>query len=342
MVPVIAIGIEYTITPLFVAMGMDPAIAVSSILAPDTGGLPLSLEVSQNELIAKWASLVYGSMMGTTIVFSIPVGLAAIQKKNINAFAKGILYGLAAIPFGSFVGGIIMNIPILTILINLIPAIIFSIIIIVCLILWQNRTISVFKWISVGINVCAILGLILAMINDLVLIPLSSELGYDATAIPFFNLLAPTTDGILIAGGIGLILAGALPLVACLAKWLKKPLAKLSKKTGMSDVALMGFLLTSANNMAMFETTSKMKEREITINVAFSVCAAFILGDHLAFTASNAPECMVPMMVGKIISAIAVWIAVVLTRKKDKNKPNIENSEKDKEKQLVINPVKID
>ena len=114
---------------------------------------------------------------------------------------------------------------------------------------------------------------------------------------------------------IGLVLSGALPFVCCLQKWLKKPLEKLGKKTGMTEVGITGFLLSAANNMAMFASFDKMKEKEQILNVAFAVCAAFVIGDHLAFTAANAPEAIAPMMAAKLISgAVAVLIALIFTR----------------------------
>ena len=315
LVPAISWVIEKTITPLYASLGLDPSMAVTSILAIDMGGFQLAEAVANDALIGKWAGIVYGSMMGATIVFSIPVGLAAIQKKDVTAFSKGILFGIAAIPFGTFVGGLMMGIELLVVLKNLILPIIFSAVIIVCLAVWPNATTKVFTWFSTFVNICAQLGLGLAMVKDLVLVPLSGNGLFDIEAVPFFNLLDSAYSGIGVAGAVGLVLAGALPFVACLNKWLSKPLHKFSEKTGMTDVGVTGFLLSCANNMAMFATLSSMKEREKILNVAFAVCAAFVIGDHLAFAAGNASDCIVPMMAAKLISGvIAVMIAVIFTK----------------------------
>ncbi len=80
----------------------------------------------------------------------------------------------------------------------------------------------------------------------------------------------------------------------------------------MTETGITGFLLSAANNMAMFATFDKMMEKEQILNVAFAVCAAFVIGDHLAFAAANAPETIAPMMLAKLISAgFAVAIALV-------------------------------
>ena len=125
LVPVIAWGIEHTLTPVYKSLGLDPSMAVTSILALDMGGYQLARAVALDNTIGNWAGIVYGSMMGATIVFSIPVGLAAIQKKDVGAFSRGILYGIAAIPVGTLAGGLLMGIPLGTALKNLIIPVIF-------------------------------------------------------------------------------------------------------------------------------------------------------------------------------------------------------------------------
>ena len=67
--------------------------------------------------------------------------------------------------------------------------------------------------------------------------------------------------------------------------------------------------------MAMFAVMSNMKEKEKIANTAFAVCAAFIIGDHLAFAAANAPTYIAPMMLAKAISGvIAVMLALLFTK----------------------------
>ena len=315
LVPEIAWVIEHTITPLYVSLGLDPSMAVTAILAIDMGGFQLAETVALDPTIGQWAGVVYGSMMGATIVFSIPVGLAAIRKEDVSAFSKGILYGIAAIPVGTFVGGLLLGIPVMAVLKNLIIPILFSAIIVVCLAVWPVATTKVFTVFSEFVNVCAMVGLGLAMFNDLVLIPISGTGAFDIASVPFFGILGSTGEGIAVAGAVGLVLSGALPFVACLNKMLKKPLQSFSDKTGMTEAGVTGFLLSCANNMAMFAILPNMKEREKVVNVAFAVCAAFVIGDHLAFAAANASDCIAPMMAAKMISGVvAVVIALVFTK----------------------------
>ena len=312
--PVISWAIQHSLGLLYDKMGLDPSMAVSMILAMDMGGFQVCMGVAKDAAIGMWAGAVYGSMMGATIVFSIPVGLATIQKKDVTMFAKGILFGIAAIPVGTFVGGLVLGINVVTVLINLIIPVLFSIIIIVCLKFWTNGTIRVFKWFSIFINAFSLIALGIAMINDLILAPISATGAFDLSAVPFFRLIDPTAEGIGVAGAIGLVLSGALPLVYCLNKALKKPLSKLSTKIGLSEIGMLGFLLSSANNMATFAVMDQMRDREKVLNVAWAVCGAFIIGDHLAFVAGVAPSAIGAMMLSKLIAGIlAVTIAVLFT-----------------------------
>lgn len=318
LVPEIAWVIEHTLTPMYVSMGLDPSMAVTSILAIDMGGFQLAQSVATDPRIGLWAGVVYGSMMGATIVFSIPVGLSAIHKEDVSAFSKGILYGIAAIPVGTFVGGLLLEIPAQMVLKNLIIPIVFSGLIVVCLARWPMTTTKVFAAFSSFVNLCAMLGLGLAMVKDLVLIPIANTGAFDIASIPFFNILGSTSEGIAVAGAVGLVLSGALPFVACMNKVLAKPLQHFSQKTGMTEASVTGFLLSCANNMAMFAILPNMKEREKVLNVAFSVCAAFVIGDHLAFAAANASQCIAPMMAAKVISGlVAVLMASMFTKKTD-------------------------
>lgn len=322
--PVISWAIEHSLGLLYGKIGLDPSMAVSMILAMDMGGYQVSMGVATDPLIGTWAGTVYGSMMGATIVFSIPVGLAAIQKKDIAVFAKGILFGIAAIPVGTFIGGLVLGVPVVTVLINLIVPVIFSAVIILCLAFIPNGTIKVFKWFSIFINAFSLLAFALAMVKDLILSPISATGAFDIEQVAFFNLIAPTADGIGVAGAVGLVLSGALPLVYCLNKALKKPLSKLSAKTGFTEMGALGFLLSAANNMATFSVLDQMKDREKILNVAWAVCGAFIIGDHLAFVAGMAPSAIVAMMVSKLVAGIiAVAIAVLFTTdfKKKKRAP---------------------
>lgn len=63
-----------------------------------------------------------------------------------------------------------------------------------------------------------------------------------------------------------------------------------------------------------------MDDREIIAITAFSVCGAFVIGDHLAFTANFQPQLILPLMVGKL----TLWSTCSL----DCPQGNIQNTNK--------------
>lgn len=315
-VPLIAWCIENTISPLYEKMGLDPSMAVTSIIAIDMGGYQLSMAVTKDTLIGNWAGIVYGSMMGATIVYTIPVGLQAIKAKDRDYFAKGVLYGIAAIPFGTFVGGLMMGINVITVLLNLIPAVIFSVIVIVCLAIWPNGTTNAFRFFGKFVTAFGIVAMLVAMIKQFVLVPIADTGAFDITAVPFWNLVGSCTEGVEVAGLIGLILSGAMPFAFCLNKWLAKPISSISKKTDVTQAGASGFFVQLADNMPMFSDYHLMSNREKIVIMSFSVCGSFLIGGHLAFAAAFAPQYIGAMMVAKIVSGvIAMGISLLFTRK---------------------------
>ena len=127
--------------------------------------------------------------------------------------------------------------------------------------------------------------------------------------------MAPISEGFQTVGAIAIVLAGAFPLVAVLTRLLKKPLLKLGKLLGVNDVAAAGLLASLANSIATFGMVKDMDNRGKVVNIAFSVSAAFVFGDHLGFTAGFAPRMLPAMIVGKLTGGIsAVLVAMWLTK----------------------------
>ena len=240
-----------------------------------------------------------GSMLGPTIVFTIPVGLGIIRAEDRRYLATGVLAGVITIPIGSFVGGLVAGFSVGMVVRNLIPIVIFAVLI--ALGLWRipNGMVKGFQVFGRIIVIIITIGLAAAIIQKLT--PL--------TLIPGMN---PIEDGVLIVGDIAVVLAGAFPLVYVITKVFKKPLMKLGHVLGMNDVSAAGMVATLANNIPMFQMMHDMDRR----GKAFAVSAAFVFGDHLGFTAGFDATMIFPMIVGKLISGItAVAVAMLITRK---------------------------
>jgi ethanolamine transporter len=116
-----------------------------------------------------------------------------------------------------------------------------------------------------------------------------------------------------IAGYVGIMLCGAFPLVYLLKKWLAKPLDAFGSKVGLSADTTAGVLAAAANAIALFAMIEKMKPEDKVYTLAFSVCGAFLIGDHLAFTANFQPTLILPILVGKLFAGLlAIYLAKIL------------------------------
>ena len=78
-----------------------------------------------------------------------------------------------------------------------------------------------------------------------------------------------------------------------------------------------GLLAGTANVLALFGMVKDLKPEDKVNCIAYSVCAAFLIGDHLAFTANFQPTLIFPVMIGKFAAGVlAVYIATLFLNKK--------------------------
>jgi len=114
---------------------IDPSSFIGSLLANDMGGATLSLQLANDPEIGYFNGLVVGSMMGATVSFTLPFVMGATEKAQRKNILLGILCGVCTVPIGCFVSGIICGINILTLIINLTPLLLLSIILVLGLLL---------------------------------------------------------------------------------------------------------------------------------------------------------------------------------------------------------------
>ena len=288
---------------MFAFLGADAAMFAGSILACDMGGGSLALEMTADYDAAMLGGVLTGSMLGATVVFTIPVAMGILDEEDQPAMAKGILCGVVTIPVGILAGGLVAGFRLGMILRNLVPIVLIAVLI--ALGLWKAekamiRGFAVFGKVILGLITAGLAAAILEALTGFTLIP----------------GLAPISDGFETVGEIAIVLAGAFPLVFVVTKALKKPLLRLGKVLGINDTAAAGLVASLANSIATFGLVKNMDSRGKVVNIAFAVSAAFVFGDHLGFTAGFAPEMLPAMIVGKLAGGIsAVLVALWLTRK---------------------------
>lgn len=304
LAPVLANLLRPVVVPVFRLLGADPAMFAGSLLACDMGGGPLALELADDPQAGLFGGVLCGSMLGATVVFTIPVAMGILEEKDRPFLAKGILAGIVTIPLGLLVGGLVAGMPVLQVLKNLIPIVLFAGVIAIGLWRWEDAMIRIFGIFGKGIIALITVGLGLGIFQGI-------------TGIALLPGLAPIEEGFLTVGAIAIVLAGAFPLVAVLTRLLRKPLLKLGITLGINETAAAGLLASLANSIASFTLVKDMDDRGKVVNVAFAVSAAFVFGDHMGFTAGFAPQWLVPMIIGKLVGGIsAVAVALWLTKKK--------------------------
>ncbi|EKE2689199.1 ethanolamine utilization protein EutH [Escherichia coli] len=316
LAPVLAHVLGPVIIPVYEMLGANPSMFAGTLLACDMGGFFLAKELAGGD-VAAWlySGLILGSMMGPTIVFSIPVAL-------------GVLAGIVTIPIGCIAGGLVamysgvqingqpVEFTFALILMNMIPVLIVAVLVALGLKFIPEKMINVFQIFAKFLVALITLGLAAAVVKFLLgweLIP-----GLDPIFMAPGDKPGEVMRAIEVIGSISCVLLGAYPMVLLLTRWFEKPLMSVGKVLNMNNIAAAGMVATLANNIPMFGMMKQMDTRGKVINCAFAVSAAFALGDHLGFAAANMNAMIFPMIVGKLIGGVtAIGVAMMLVPKED-------------------------
>lgn len=307
LAPVLASLLKPVIVPVFAFLGADPAMFAGTILACDMGGGALAVELAASHQAAMLGGVLTGSMLGATVVFTIPVAMGILEEKDRPVMAQGILCGIVTIPLGVLAGGLTAGFPIGMVLRNLIPIVIIAALIALGLWRAENAMVRGFEVFGKLVVAVVTVGLAAAIVEAL-------------TGFVIIPGMAPISDGFETVGTIAIVLAGAFPLVFVITKLLRKPLMAAGRWLGINDAAAAGLIASLANSIATFGMVKDMNRRGKVVNIAFAVSAAFVFGDHLGFTAGFAPEMIGPMIVGKLVGGVsAIAVAMWLTAKEEKS-----------------------
>ena len=317
------------------AVGADPAMAATTFIAVDMGGYQLADALAETR--ESWImAMITGYMAGATIVFSIPVALKMLEKRDRKYLALGVMSGLLAIPIGVLVASAIIAVshPMVRevvstnadatyqlalswgqIGVNLIP------LIIICVALAAGLKFKPDAMIKGFIVFGRVMESALKIVFVLVVVEYFT--GVWSTLFGSFGfdpIIADEEDifrALEVSGAIGMMLCGAFPMVYLIRRYLAKPLAKIGGAVGLSSDATAGLLAGSANVLALFSMVKDLRAKDKVICIAFAVCCAFLFGDHLSFTANFQPNLIVVVLVGKLAAGIcAIVFANLLAVKK--------------------------
>lgn len=333
--PYLTAFVEGVSGPAYGALGADPAMAATTFIAVDMGGYQLADALAQTR--ESWImAMMTGYMAGATIVFTIPVALKMLEKRDRKCLALGVMSGLLAIPIGVFVASAIIALshPVIREVVSTNADATYQL---------------ALSWAQIGVNLVPLIIICVALALGLKLKPDAMIKGFivfgrvmeGALKIVFVLVVVEYFTGIFTtvfgsfgfdpviaddedvfraletSGAIGMMLCGAFPMVYLIRKYLAKPLAKIGGAVGLSSDATAGLLAGSANVLALLSMVKDLKARDKVICMAFAVCCAFLFGDHLSFTANFQPSLIVPVLLGKLAAGIcAIAFAHVLAVKK--------------------------
>jgi ethanolamine transporter len=330
--------INATVAPVYAWFHADPSLAAGTFIAGDMGGYMLAHELAGSH--GAWIMAFIASFTaGSTIVFSVPVGLAMTERRDHKYLALGVMSGLLAIPFAVFVATLLImssgvltrdevstsgkgttafDLPMGEVLLNILPLALVMLGIALALRFFTQATIKVFLAFGRGLEMVLTAALALAIVEYFTNI-FSTVFGSWPLA-PFIADAEDQFRALEVAGYIGVMLAGAFPMVYAIRKGLAKPLGAFGQRFGISQEGMSGFLAATANILALFRIIRVMPPKEKVLTIAYSVCAAFLIGDHLAFTANFQPALIAAVMGGKFFGGIlaivfAVWLVLPQARR---------------------------
>ena len=216
LAPVLAHVLGPVIIPVYEMLGANPSMFAGTLLACDMGGFFLAKELAGGD-VAAWlySGLILGSMMGPTIVFSIPVALGIIEPSDRRYLALGVLAGAVLVALG----------------LKFIP----------------EKMINGFQIFAKFLVALITLGLAAAVVKFLLgweLIP-----GLDPIFMAPGDKPGEVMRAIEVIGSISCVLLGAYPMVLLLTRWFEKPLMSVGKVLNMNNIAAAGMVATLANNI---------------------------------------------------------------------------------------------
>lgn len=319
LVPVIKIVLGKSLGAFFAMIGCDPSIFSGLLLGMDLGGYPLSMELAGTAALGKFTGIIVASIMGINVVFNIPVGMGIIEEKDQPYLASGMLIGFATVPVGCIFGGVVMicmgyDITLRAVMWNTIPVVIFAALIIVGLIKMRDKMLRGFIAFAKGVTAVVTCATMLAVFQYLTDIRL-----------PLFHVMVeensegviPLLNAIQVVGGIAMVLLGAFPMVKFITANFSTALQKAGEKVGLDEVSVAGMIANLANNIPMFQMLKDMNSKGKIVNCAFTVSAAFAIGDHLGFCASTDQNMIMPMLAAKFLGGgvTAVILSMMMWEK---------------------------
>lgn len=298
LAPPLASALTAALTPVFDLIGADPAMFPGMFTSTEIS-LPLALAMTEQEQIAKFSGIIVGSCMGGVISFTIPLACGLIKKEDYRYFSAGTLTGFIFDPLACFIGGLVMGLPAGIVLIQLIPVIVFAVILVLLMLFIPEPVMKAFRYFSKFLMAVVTFGLLCGAVESMT--------GF--VIIPGLN---PISDGFRTIGTIALSVASALCFLFVIRKAFKRPLAALAAKIGIDELSIVNIIMSATTIVPGYSTYEKMNGKGKLLFAALTAAATPALGVHLGVTSAMAPEMIFPMLVCRVCGGVFAVISALL------------------------------
>lgn len=328
--PYLKLASEAIFGRLFSAFGIAPVMGTALLVPADVGGYAMILEQAATPEIASVAMIV-SITAASGLVFTVPYILAIIKKEDYPYAALGIMSGFLSIPFCVVFTSLaimatkpavrvvfsttaasdhVLMLNFRTVLVCLLPIIIFCAILAVLLRRFPNAVIKAF--IALGKAILAALTLVaVASIIEYYTGIFSRIFGNAWLFDPIIADQGNSFRAIELIGTIAMMLSGAFPMVYLLKKFAGKKIEKIGSRIGLDDVGSAGLLATMADANALFPMIGAMKPESKVVTLAFTICAGYSLGTWLAYVSNFQPNLVLPVLLGQVGGGI---VGIVFAR----------------------------
>lgn len=302
--PLLSSLLGTVVVPLFRVLRFDPGM-FGSILAIDMGGYQMSMALAADPMIGRFSGIIVSAIFGCTVVFTIPVGMGAMDNSSRPAFTRGILLGLASMPLGITAGGLLCGLSLGSVLWNCLPVFVLSGVLLLGLLKFPQGMTRIFQGFAKAVRILAVFGLTAGAIVYM-------------TGWNFTDKWIPLEDALTVCCSIAIMMLGSMPLAELLQKLLKRPFAWIQKLTGLNSVSTTGILIGMVSVVPALAMFPRMDTRGKVVNGAFLVCSASAFAAHLGFALSTEPDMVTALLAAKLLGGLAgIILALLFTKKKE-------------------------
>ena len=290
LAPVLSAVLGGIVEPACDLLHMDPGI-FGSILAIDMGGYQLSVDLAKDPLFGHFSGIIVSSIFGCTVVFSIPVGLGFLAEDDRPYFTKGILIGLATMPFSILTAALLLKMNLLYVLWNSLPVLLLSALLGIGVLKKPGMMMKGFLGFAKFVRITAIFGLTVGTVSHL-------------AGISVIPSLLPLEDAMATVSSICIAMVGSMPLAELIQRLLKKPFQLINEKAGLNSASATGLLLGLVSATPALAMISQMNRRgQVVISAALVSCICSF-GAHFAFANSLYPEMVPALLASKLLGGL--------------------------------------